>query len=266
MARPSPIRGLSAGTRLREAGPRILTARLRDLERQQPALPEEEAVHDARVAVRRLRAALRLLDLRELDAPVKELQDALGRVRDLQLQIGWLAGRDDGLAAGRARLLRHAQGALDQALARWRRKTLPLLLEAAAGKFRGKLGGKSVRATLRSRLARLEERLGPALERPTPPRMHAVRRSVKQIRYLFELGQPAFPSLSKGLLADLAPLQQALGELHDVDVRIGLLEDGPLLREQKEERARLAALVTAELSRWKDGKIAPRARRRLSRA
>jgi CHAD domain-containing protein len=40
-----------------------------------------------RVAARRLRAALRLLRLREFDRAVKKLQDALGDVRDLQLQI-----------------------------------------------------------------------------------------------------------------------------------------------------------------------------------
>jgi CHAD domain-containing protein len=214
--------------------------------------------------VRRLRAALRLLRLRDLDGPVKKLQDALGKVRDLQLQVEWLAGRDDALAARRKALLDRAKRALARAVAVWRSQTLPRLLEAGGGEFKGKFADKKVRKLLRKRLARFEERLERALKRPTPQAMHAVRRSVKQLRYLFELVQPALRSVSKSLLAELTPLQEALGELHDMDVRIQLLRDKALLREQHKEHARLAGIVTGKLSRWKKQKIAPRARRTLA--
>jgi CHAD domain-containing protein len=263
VAKATPIRRLSAGSALREAGPRILNARLRDVLQYEAALPDVDAVHDARVAARRLRAALRLLRLRELDAPVKKLQDALGEVRDLQLQVEWLTGRDDALAARRKASLERAKRALAHAASAWRSQTVPRLLEAGAGTFKGKFGDRRMRKLLRNRLVRFEERLERALARPSPLAMHAVRRSVKQLRYLFELIRPALPPVSRSMLAELTPLQETLGELHDLDVRIQLLRDKSLLREQREDRARLAKIVTAELSRWKQQKIAPHTRRAL---
>jgi CHAD domain-containing protein len=263
VAKATPIRGLSGRALLDEAGPRILAARVRDVQKFEARLPEEEAVHGMRVAARRLRAALRLLRLRELDGKVKELQDALGAVRDLQLQIAWLRGRDDALAERRKASLKKAERVLERALSEWRARTLPRLLEAAESKFKGRLSGDHVRKVLRKRLARFEERLQAALDKPVPEAIHAVRRSVKQLRYLFELAQPAFPAAAKSLLVELTPLQESLGELHDVDVRLHLLRKKGLLREQKQDRARLAAIVIAELSRWKKQKIASSARKSL---
>ena len=271
MAKATPIRGLSAHAALREAGPRILAGRLRDLQRcllrrgrpMGDGLPAEAAVHDVRVAARRLRAALRLLRRREEEAPVKKLQDALGAVRDLQLQIAWLQGRDEALAARRKALLKKAVRALDRALLEWRFQALPQLLEAAGGEFSGRLSGARVRKLLRKRLLRFEERLKTALRTPTPPAMHAVRRTAKQLRYLFELLRPAFPALSKALLVELTPLEGALGELHDVDLRLPLLRDPKLLREQRKVRQRLLRAAVAGLERWQRRRIAPWARRWL---
>jgi CHAD domain-containing protein len=267
VAKATPIRGLSAPAKLREAGPRILTARLRDVERHLPGLPAEDPVHDARVATRRLRAALRLLRLRELETKVKELQDALGDVRDLQLQISWLRGRDEELREKRERLLQGRLRSLPHALARFRDATVPELMQAAGqANFPGHLAGGEVRRLLRKRLARFEERLEAALARPGPLPMHRMRISVKQVRYLFELLAQALPGASKLLLAELPPLQEALGELHDTDVRIRLLrahQRGLLLRAEEDARGKLAKMVEAELARWKEQETAPRAGRLL---
>ena len=263
MAKATSIGGLSAQAALRQAGPRLLAGRLRDLQRCEAGLPGEDAVHDMRVAARRLRAALRLLRQRAEDAPVKRLQDSLGAVRDLQLQIAWLEGRDPALASRRKALLQKAGRALDRALLEWRVQTVPQLLEAARAKFSGRLSGARARRLLRQRLLRLEERLETALRAPTSSSMHAVRRTAKQLRYLFELVRPAFPALSSSLLVELAPLQRALGELHDVDLRLLLLRDKKVLIEQRAGRAQLLRTAVAELERWRRRRIAPRARRRL---
>ena len=66
---------------------RLLLDQVTALERYEAVVPEKDAVHEMRVAARRLRATLRLLRLEKLDPKVKALQDALGEVRDLQLQI-----------------------------------------------------------------------------------------------------------------------------------------------------------------------------------
>ena len=204
------------------------------IEQKEPALPEKEAVHDARVACRRVRAALRLLGLRELDGPVKALQDALGDVRDLQLQAEWLLGRDQPLHRQRASLARKAEKALTAALRRWHTHTLPLLLQAEVERP----SAKKVRKILRRRLARLEERLDAARDRPTARAMHRARISVKQVRYLLELAAPQLPKRVEARIADLKALQASLGELHDVDVRIGLLGDGARCSASKRKRGR----------------------------
>lgn len=230
------------------------------IERKEPALPEKEAVHDARVACRRVRAALRLLGLRELDRPVKDLQDALGEVRDLQLQAEWLRPRDERLHRQRAALARRAEKALLAALRRWHTHTLPLLIQADVTRP----SAKRVRKILRRRLARLEERLEAARERPGPRAMHRARISVKQVRYLMELGAPELPRRALARIADLKALQASLGELHDVDVRIGLLRGRrALLREQEEARARLVKVSLAQLARWHKQDVAAKARKAL---
>jgi CHAD domain-containing protein len=235
---------------------------LRDIERAEPGLPAPEAVHDMRVAARRLRAALRLLRLREVDQAVKKLQDALGDVRDLQLQVAWFKGRDAALERRCARLLGKAERALQSAMREWHAKTLPQLLKIAERPPR--LTSRKTGKILRKRLRRLEQRLEAALAHPNPADLHRARISVKQVRYLFELGRRDFPKAAKRLLAELPPLQYALGEVHDLDARLPLLRRRPdLLRELKEDRARLAKIVHAQLKHWDELRIAPRARQRL---
>jgi CHAD domain-containing protein len=223
--------------------PRLLAGRIEAVQKHEAGLPGVDAVHDMRVALRRLRAALRLLRLRELDPGVKALQDALGRVRDLQLQLQWLPGRRRlELALGKA------ERELQPALAKWREKTLPRLLDAAR-KAKAPSAARR-RKILRKRLRRFEERLEAALRRPTPRAMHLVRISVKQIRYLFELERgPA----AKLLLSELPPLQESLGQLHDMDVRA--------LPAEKRARSDLAAIVTSQLARWRDRGLTAKARK-----
>lgn len=264
MAKADRIRGLSLTTPLRTAAPRILSVRIGEIERHEAGLPGKDAIHAMRVATRRLRAALRLLGLRDHDPRVKKLQDALGAVRDLQLQVAWLRERDAELAARREKLRGRAQAALGDALSEWHAKTLPVLL--APQKVSGKLGGRAVRKRLRKRLTRFEERLERAIDRGTAADLHLLRISVKQLRYLFEVMQAASPQLSRKLLEELGPLQAALGELHDADVRVQLLSRhrrAELLREQRDAREQLAKVADAELSRWKRQDIAGEARRQL---
>jgi CHAD domain-containing protein len=72
------------------------------------------------------------------------------------------------------------------------------------------------------------------------------------------------PKKTVRLVADLKTLQASLGQLHDADVRIGVVRQRPLLlREQREERERLAKIVAAQLSRWRKQKVAAHAIARL---
>jgi CHAD domain-containing protein len=242
-----------------------------------------EAVHDLRVAMRRLRAALGLcgpaLDGEEREA--KQLQDALGDVRDAQLQISWLgeallsatelpggrARRRDALAAlieHRQDDLRRAEKRLLEALRRWR-ETEPRLLGALETLDRkGKLGGRRVRARVRRRLKTLRKRMRDAEGALRADVAHALRIAVKKLRYDAELVRPALQQQADAVLEAVEPLQELLGNLHDADVRLEFLEDAaarwPDTREGVEDlqiseltrRGQLAHELAGRLAQWRD--------------
>jgi CHAD domain-containing protein len=242
--------------------PRLLADRLSALERYESAVPDPEAVHQMRVAARRLRAALRVLQLRGLDPAVKQLQDVLGEVRDLQLQVDWLRGRDEALRREREARLRAAEEKLASQLRRWRSRSLPTLLAAAGDPSTP--SARKLAKMLRKRFDRLEERLEEARTRLAPKALHRARIAVKQVRYILDVVRDAVPKKASGLDADLKTLQASLGELHDVDVRISLVKKNPkLLRDQREARAQLAKIIAAQLGRWRKKKVAARARKAL---
>jgi CHAD domain-containing protein len=241
---------------------RFLTAPLRAVQQQEGKLPGKAAVHQVRVTARKLRASLRILRFRELDPAVKELQDALGKVRDQQLQVVWLRGRDAVLLQASKRKLRTAERALDRALRQWNSRTVPALLQASEDARQP--APRKLSKMLRKRLQRLEERLEAARKRPTPKTLHRARISVKQVRYLLQVAKEALPKKAHRLDADLKSLQASLGELHDADVRIALIKHRPkLLRAEREARERLAKVVDAQLARWHGQKVAARTQQLL---
>jgi CHAD domain-containing protein len=229
--------------------PRLLAEHLASVQRQEASLPAPEAVHQMRVATRRLRTVLRVLHLRALEPEAKRLQDALGKVRDLQLQVQWLDGRDAALLRSQKARLRRAVAALERAVRRWREKALPPLLDAAAGC--PSPSQRKVSKDLRKGVRRLRDTLEEARAAPTPTAIHAARISAKKVRYLVEVARDALPRRVVRLEHDLKSLHASLGELHDLDVRIALVRRKPaLLREQQEERARLGKIASAQLERW----------------
>lgn len=243
---------------------RVIARRLREVQRHESAVPGKNAVHEMRVAVRRLRAALRIERLRRLDPAARDLQDALGGVRDLQLHLAWLRGRDAALAGAVAARLGKAERTLGRALERWRARTLPALLNAEA-RAHGVVHRARVVKVLRKALRGLEERLEVARTRPGPRSLHRARISVKQVRYLIEVGKGSLPKKAVRIMPDLKTLQTSLGQLHDADVRMQLVRGRPLLvREQREDRERLAKIVAGQLSRWRKQRVVSRALGRLS--
>jgi CHAD domain-containing protein len=236
---------------------RLLSTQLSEVEQHEAAVPDRAAVHEMRVAARRLRAALRVLGLRGLDPHVKRLQDALGEVRDLQLQVDWLRGRDATLRRSRESRLRKAERALARELKRWRSEALPELVQAAGDSA---ASSRQVWKMLRKRLDRLEERLERARRQLSPKALHRARIAVKQVRYLLAVAKKSLPKKTVSLENDLKALQATLGELHDVDVRIDMVRRKPaLLRDQREARTRLGKIASAQLDRWHEQHLVARA-------
>jgi len=265
VTRPGKVSGLHAGTPLRTAAERLLQARLADVhatEARALRRLDPETIHDLRVACRRLRAAVKMFGkkrLRALDGRIEHLQDALGEVRDLQLQIQWLK-RHRGDARRVHATLRKAEAHLRQALAFWSRRSEPQVLRALSHvRSGGTLGGPRTRKRLRKRLRQLEEAL--AVSDPLEPAAaHRIRVAAKKLRYEAELLRDAIDL--EEVLDLLSDLQTTLGEVHDADVRLEEFgADQKLVRAARAERRRRATKARALLRRF--SRVASSLKRRL---
>ena len=223
-----------------------------------------ESVHQARVGVRRLRAAMTLFkdllqDLQSatLKDQLRDLAGRLGAARDLDVLIARIGTLDLAapvdLPALKAALRRRREAAYDEAAcalvgarglaARLRGRRLAgdgLVADRprrpAFGPARPAGGGLRRR---RARPAHQEAQdARPKLAQLEPPQRHAVRKAAKKVRY----GAEFFRSLAKtkdraaadAFVDALKPLQDVMGELNDVAVAQQLLgalaagEPGPV--------------------------------------
>lgn len=197
---------------------------------------DEEAVHDYRVGLRRLRSALRALRglwgkaaLRPLEQALKELADATGDVRDEEVLEETLKGLDLGAEAraalevwqrGRSRRLRGARGLAARKLegpdlgARLQSTLHAIEVALAAPPTRPttmhRLAKRSVGAMLDDVLARAK-----STDRSDVDGMHALRIRIKRLRYGIELVFQGGDTAAA--LKHAARLQKRLGELHDLD-------------------------------------------------
>jgi CHAD domain-containing protein len=233
------VKKVGRNARLAEAAPTVLAQRLAAVRAHEAAVlespPEGEGVHAMRVATRRLRAALQLFGApRGLSDELKQLQDALGAVRDAQLHPRWLGGE-----------LPARTSALHAAVRSFRARTAPWLAKLALAP-RGRLGGHRMRKELRRKLGAVERLVAAgALD---PREAHRLRIAVKKLRYFAELLRRALRL--DGLLEELLPLQEALGDLRDLDVRRELQPGSA-----GAQREAKAAAVARVLARWRERKL-----------
>jgi CHAD domain-containing protein len=291
MAKPTPVRGLHAGTPVPEAARTFLGGRLADVQRQLGKLGKEldaEKVHDARVATRRLRAALVLFGdgkrVRRADKVVRALQDALGEVRDLQVQLAAFSGMGDQGEPLERTAVRHVREALSArlpgrtealhaAIPRWQKEGLEALAALERLEPKGKLGGHRTRDRLVEELEELEARVLDAQREPSVTPVHELRKAVKRFRYALEILQPAMPAEVDEIVGALVPLQETLGTLHDTDVRLELVDDhgdassrgtDMVLRRLRGDRDRQAQDTLRALESWDEEAFALRAQVLLS--
>ena len=206
-----------------EAARALLGARLADVQRYLgklgPDLGSDE-VHDARVATRRLRAALALFGdrkrVRRADRVVQALQDALGDVRDVHVQLDAFTAMAEKAAPLERTALRHVRdhlaarlpGRADElrsAIPRWQQDGLKALGRLEQLRPKGKLGGHRLRGRLVAELEELEARLLDAQRDPSATPMHELRKTVKRFRYALELLAPAMPTEIEEILGALEP-------------------------------------------------------------
>jgi CHAD domain-containing protein len=287
MAAPRPVRGLRASTPLVDAAPAFLAARLADVQQHCTALNQRlspERVHNVRVSLRRLRGAVRLFGKgkaeRRADAELRRFQAALGALRDLQVQLAGLARLQRKLPPEEAAVVAHVRTSLEKArpssaeaarvaLSRWEKRGTRSISRLEGHRLKGRLGGHRLRKRLVHQLETLEECAGAALADPAPSPMHQLRIAVKHFRYALEFLEPAMPAETAEIRTELFPLQTALGDLHDLDIQIGLVDQhaapaslpaaADLLERLRADRERLAAALLSVLIHWEEEASALRA-------
>ena len=250
-----------------------LTARMRDL-LDGLAAPhwqgDPEGLHAVRVASRRLRAVLDLVDPELYPAygpqsrNLRKLTRALGRTRELDVHAGLLEGLRSRLAQveplcalehalerlrGRDRKARATMG---RDLDRLSLKRLPRLLEVPrlSNPFAPGDLGRGAWDCLESWLEDAFQGLAGLLEQEDEAALHQARIRIKRLRYAVEILAPAFALEPDTELAHLKALQQALGSYHDLATLGGLLEDlrrGLAARERSHLAAGTAALLALVL-------------------
>jgi CHAD domain-containing protein len=244
---------------------RLLTLRMRELFRVYPKalVGDVEAVHDLRVAARRLRIALLLLAdkpdgrrARRAQRALHDLAAAAGRGRDLDVGMGLLEASPASTGEGHARLKR----ALSASRSRARVLAREALLDLDVARLRRDLRACAAvtavdRELVIERVAALRHREEGTIEReilsknrrPDGQALHTARRSARRLRYAAEI-----VDLLDGTPSD-APdrwrkMQTRLGEIQDRHVFGAWLESRALRAAERGELP-LATAASRALTR-----------------
>jgi CHAD domain-containing protein len=220
-----------------------------------------EAIHDMRVASRRLRAALGTFaycfaknDIIRWSKQVKVTTKALGKVRDVDVQIltvrrflNTQKSRD--VAAGMKRLLLR----LEQKRKKIRKKLVAVVTEFVSSDVCKELclvgGGAEKRGckepysemmygvaskTIKERLAGFLAYAGYVYDSSNTDILHAMRIEAKKLRYTMELDGPMYEGGLEKYIAATRQLQTALGNMHDCVVWLEFL---PQFIEKERQRS-----------------------------
>jgi len=207
-----------------------------------------EELHDMRVAIRRMRAAIRLFRP-FLPEPVLDLRDdlrwlgrVLGEVRDLDVQIEQIIEWKGTLPATDAASLESLHGHLDDRRREARGRMLDGLDAGRYDELVTRLGAALREPTLPtmarevpalvvapSLLTRAHRRVvrdGRRIRPDTDPqRYHDLRIRCKQLRYALEFHMPLYGAHARQVIRRLVRLQNLLGRHQDADVAVHWLRE-----------------------------------------
>lgn len=205
--------------------------------------PDQKAVHDLRVAIRRFTQALVVLkpcyvskEVKKIRRSLKGLMTLAGEVRDYDIALEYLSEMDSpdapALEEEFSRLRRASEKNLIAALNRWVNGKL-------SAKWRDRLrtvreaGGFTHRAidvTARRELPRVAARFFRCGERAadtsaSAAELHQFRIAAKKLRYTIELFAPSFGPAAKRWLESVAGLQSLLGRVNDFRTVRSMLQE-----------------------------------------
>lgn len=212
------------------------------------ASEDQDALHEARVATRRIREALPILiaghpsRLKKLRRRIRRITRALGPVREVDVALALLTEIEHtrpsarvGVELVRARLLAERaerRDAMQSRLDRVDVKKIARRIAASLGEPGARQSGRrrganladpaSWTTVLAARIVRRAEALRIAVEKAgsiyLPDRLHAVRVAVKKLRYAVELVREVQRARTSAAIRRLKHAQDALGQLHDLEV------------------------------------------------
>lgn len=248
-----------------------LLARAEEAARRLADPADAEALHDFRVALRRLRSVLRAYRgplagalKKRHRAGLRDLARGTGEGRDAEVALAWVTAQRDRLEEGQqagldwfaAQLEKRKGAGYDQA-----QRHLGEVFEPLAEELQQRLGvytrqvrldhggggeesfGDLVAAEARRDLARLEELLAGLAAPDDSARGHRARIAVKRLRYLLEPLERELPSVQP-IVGTLKRLQDVLGELNDAHV----LEDELTTAVEAAARHRALSLLDSAVS------------------
>ncbi len=292
---PDPAVPMTMSADMAEAGRSILVHHLDKMAKAEPVArdgSDPEGVHDLRVATRRLRASLKVLEetcydparTRRFRQNLRGLAQALSDTRDSDVLLEHLdhyraqLGEEDqaGLEPLHRDLLTHQ--------ARSRKTMLKSLDSSRTHKLLRKLEHFAGTPGLGVRRHRVSDEVKPSqvghfvastvwrryeamlayetvIHAATPePVLHRLRVAAKQLRYTLEFFEEALPPTLKTLQKQLVETQDILGTLHDHYVAIELCErllkghpdDSPLRAYQSQRATEMESLKTNFLPHWQN--------------
>ncbi|HKC57110.1 MAG TPA: CHAD domain-containing protein [Vicinamibacterales bacterium] len=224
------------------AAENLIRQRVMALGRALPAAKDGNAasLHQARVATRRLRAALPIVGsgakAEKLARSVRRLTRALGPLRELDVELLILDELEkrgevpyaavDRLRASIIDERQHLQADVrdridDFDIDKLRKRAVSVARKQGEDK---RPRDAQAAAFARARAGRRARRLGAAIEDAAglylPDRLHAVRIAVKKLRYTLELMPRAASSRNAARVRSLKHAQDLLGRMHDLEVLI----------------------------------------------
>lgn len=245
------IPGVDSRSLLSTAAPAILESKARPLFELEAAArggADMDAVHDMRVASRRLREAMRLLEplypgkaARSWYRRVRAITRALGPVRDSDVFIDEFSRRGESLGEGGRRAIAflvgfrmgqrvHELAVLNETLAgldleRNRSSFTEFASRLNAPQWANRVLADFAHAAVQERGRVVAEAQPVALDPVNIEEQHALRIDYKQLRYAVEAFAPCYGDAFDDLHETLTAFQDALGDLHDVHIFLEMLRD-----------------------------------------